>query len=236
MNSVVLGGSGFLGSTILSSIQGDSAGRSEDNDVYVDILKPRTLKKLDSYDVVINCVGLSPLRKPSVPYKQVHVNGVENIVSALKNQRLIHISAAGVHQHTQSEYLKTKLAGENIAKTYENSCIIRPGVIVGEGSEIFRALELTRWFRIFPKIKTQIKTVPVQNVVSLVEQEMEKQTQTLVTAATNTTTVTALVENEVGRILKIPEVIWRPFFDLAVHWELAGLTQEQAILLREGMN
>lgn len=232
--AVVIGGNGFLGSHIVDILGADTAGRSEDNDIVLDVLDKDSLKELRHYKKVINCVGLSPLRSPKVPYEAVHIYGVRNIVSVLRDeQKFVHISAAGTHLDSDSTYFKTKWLGEQEAFKHEKTTVIRPGLMLGEGSEFDSSLNLARLTRVFPNIDTKVMPISVKRVARAVaKSECEGDIKVV---GGEPRTVSSVVRDQVkGPVLLLPAFLWKPFFYMATKLGIFGLSEEQRILLREG--
>ncbi len=104
----------------------------------IDITDPETLD-FSSYDAVIHLVGLSPLRKPSIPYQEVHLKGTENVLEACKKSntdRYIHMSALGADPEASTEYLRTKGKAQKLVEDSElDWTIFQPSVIFGEGGQ-----------------------------------------------------------------------------------------------------
>jgi len=106
---IVLGGSGFLGSHIIQSLQkdginevtcGDLVSNSSLNCEYVnlDMLDiDDIINKLDNYNVIINCIG--QVTQPFNLCFKLNSIGTSNLVKALsgKDARLIHISTVAVY-------------------------------------------------------------------------------------------------------------------------------------------
>lgn len=160
---LVIGGTGFIGSHICNILDDHGydvvAGTpNPDDENYrlftdveielVDILHPGSLK-FDDYSAVINLAGLSPLFKPSgISYEDLHVEGVENILSEAKRadiDHLVHMSAYGADPEAETEYLRTKGRGEDLVTDSDiETCVIRPSLVLGEGGEFESLLERMR--------------------------------------------------------------------------------------------
>ena len=88
----IIGGSGFVGSSLRNLFERNNSSFcigdkriSEDNknEVFVDVTKPKTLSKLENYDVIINLAAehrddVFPISK----YDQVNVGGAENVCNS----------------------------------------------------------------------------------------------------------------------------------------------------------
>lgn len=160
---LVIGGTGFVGTRVCNILDDHGydvvAGSPKPDDEnyrlftdvdieLVDILHPGSLK-FDDYRTVINLAGLSPLFKPSgVSYEELHVEGVENILSEAERSdidHLIHMSAYGADPEAETEYLRTKGEGEELVTDSDiETCVIRPSLVLGEGGEFETLLNRMR--------------------------------------------------------------------------------------------
>jgi uncharacterized protein YbjT (DUF2867 family) len=89
---------------------------------------------LHGADIAINCVGiLHPSGKQSFP--AVQAQGAEHIAHAamrLQLKRVIHLSAIGAAENSQSHYARSKGLGEqNMLRYFPKVTILRPSVIFG---------------------------------------------------------------------------------------------------------
>jgi uncharacterized protein YbjT (DUF2867 family) len=230
----VIGGTGFLGRAITERLDADTVGRSNSADVQANILLHEELGALKQYETVVNCVGLSPLREPDVPYQAVHAHGVKNILHVLDNdQRLVHISAVGADPDLNIAYLRTKGVGERIIREDPGEhCIIRPGVLYDAESEAWRERVLEPLlFGVMPDVKKKSNPVHRGDVASAVEHVVKNRlTGTLEVYGDETVTVTDMVRRLKPRVFAIPEPIWYPFFFLACEGRLFGLSRGQRLL------
>lgn len=160
---LVIGGTGFIGTRVCNRLdqngfevvagtrepEEDTPHLSSDVDtVLANILYHGSLN-FDSFDIVVNLVGLSPLFKPSgVSYEEVHVEGVENILDEAERSDidlLVHMGAYGADPEAETEYLRTKGRGEELVKnTNLETCVIRPSLVLGEGGEFENLLDRMR--------------------------------------------------------------------------------------------
>jgi uncharacterized protein YbjT (DUF2867 family) len=102
---------------------------------WCDIVKP--------FDAVVNCVGiLRPRFRES--YDEIHHWAPYRIAKAcaVYGKRFIHVSALGLTDNAESEFLRSKLAGEfAIAESKADYSIVRPSVL--DGNDGFGS----RWIR-----------------------------------------------------------------------------------------
>ena len=97
-------------------------------------------RSIEGADVVVNAVGiLSPWGKQT--FGAVHTEGAGNIAKACSDagtENLIHISALGADENSESEYGKTKAAGEKaVLENYPSATILRPSVVFGPEDDFF---------------------------------------------------------------------------------------------------
>ena len=95
---------------------------------------------LNGADAVVNCVGvLSEAGKNT--FTAVQADGAERIArmaAAAGVARMVHISAIGADAASESEYSRTKAAGEaGVLAHMPNAMILRPSVIFGNEDEFF---------------------------------------------------------------------------------------------------
>lgn len=172
MKVLVIGGTGFLGRSLCAALvaagasvtvgsrgnrQRDAEGRYRT--VQLDVEIPRTLDAhIGGHDVVINLVGLSPVRRHAgvapdgrfrstrAAYRAVHYLGAINVARAAARagvRRLIQMSALGVTPETGARYARYKaraaaalIAGRDHA---DHQIEVPPEVAVVEPSLLFGA-------------------------------------------------------------------------------------------------
>lgn len=105
-------------------------------------------------DAVVNCVGiLNAMGKQTFAAVQGEGAGrVARIAAELGVPRLVHLSAIGADAEGDSDYARTKGAGEAaVLEAYPTAVILRPSVIFGTEDEFFnRFAGLARLFWILP--------------------------------------------------------------------------------------
>ncbi|MGR3761172.1 complex I NDUFA9 subunit family protein [Roseobacteraceae bacterium NS-SX3] len=105
-------------------------------------------------DAVVNCVGvLNALGKNS--FGEVHAEGAARIAQIAAHQgveRLVHISAIGADPEAESEYARTKAAGEAaVLRHFPGAVILRPSVMFGTEDNFFnRFAGMTRLSPVLP--------------------------------------------------------------------------------------
>lgn len=159
MKIFVTGGTGFVGSHLTHKLvyaghEVTVGGLKPEKSVIdlpenvertrVDITDPETLD-FTGFDAVIHLVGLSPLKKPGIPYRKIHIDGTENVLKECKRtsvKRYIHMSALGADPDADTEYLRTKGEAQKIVEESDLSwTVFRPSVIFGEGGQFLKFTE-----------------------------------------------------------------------------------------------
>lgn len=233
-NVAVIGGTGFIGSRLVEVLGADALSRNTDPGV--DVLDPSTLGILGSYDVVVYCVGLSPLRTPRVPYSSLHVRGVRNVVNVLReDQFFVLFSAVGADPDSSSRYLSTKGLGEIEANRHGGTAVIRPTHVLGEGSELRNVLGGAWYVPFVPSIEVETNPVCLEDVcegASLVVEE-QKSGLHLFGGERRVAFTDLLCGVKPGPCIRVPRLLWRPVFWLLCRAGLSGLSVEQEAFLGE---
>ena len=189
----VLGGNGFLGSYLVNGLLNKgyyvkiisrSATISKKNIasnkpgqckfVNCDIKNIKELENtLKGTDYVINLIGLL-VDKNNNSFQEVHnraVGSLVNVCKKLKINKLIHVSAIGADKKSKSNYAKTKFYGEEKVKMFNNYCIVRPSIIVGDEDNFINFFAKTSKISPFlPLIgggKTLFQPIWVQDVADI---------------------------------------------------------------------
>ena len=226
MKILVFGGRGFLGGYVKKAFSEHTVITADTrtggkNHRQVDIANPHEVKKATKgVELVINLVGLSPLRQG--PFHKVHVNGVLNILATRKP--LIQISALGADPYSNIEYLKTKgMAEELIISSGVPYAIIRPSVMFGKGVELF--LQLDR-FPVFPRLPTKVQPVFAGDVAQFIASLVQKPQGVHELAGPNVMTMYQFAK-QYRSVLPIPFTLFKPFFWLACKLRIARLSKNQ---------
>ena len=159
-NVLVLGGSGFLGNSVIKLLLENrfrvvTITRNENKIKkikpagkigQIEIIAANIFEEgiLDYYTknkfAVINLCGVL-YEKEVDEFHKVHTILPGLIAkSAKKNnvQKLIHISSLGVSESSNSKYSRTKARGEKkISKNFSDAIILRPSLILGNGDNFF---------------------------------------------------------------------------------------------------
>lgn len=243
MKILILGGTGFLGRNISSKLKGDvyTFGREKSSNkkhIIGDISNLENLKKIiPKYDVVINLIGLTPIKEPKkVSYSDIHVGGVRNVLFSLrKNQRLIHISALGANESSDNEYLRTKGKAEKlIISSKVNALILRPSMIFGKDSELFNSIKNVPFF---PMLRFKIQPVYVLDIAKIVNKNLTKPKGIIELAGNTTMSFYEFVKKykkaKKQSFIGIPLFLFKPFFYVLTHLNLFGLSKNQWLLIKK---
>ena len=91
-------------------------------------------------DVVINLIGILYENKKQ-KFENIHARFpylLSKLCSELNIEKLIHISALGINETVNSQYMQSKLKGEkNILNNFNRSVILRPSIIFGPEDKFF---------------------------------------------------------------------------------------------------
>lgn len=148
MNVLIFGGSGFLGESIVMSLEKkgifyklfttrQKKSNNSNDYIYGDLKDIESLKEIikkNSFDSVIYSIGLIKESKGR-SFKDAHIYFLENILEAMREtqiKRIILVSANGIDKEV-TEYQKTKLKGEDLVKQSKlDWTIVRPSIIWGD--------------------------------------------------------------------------------------------------------
>ena len=140
----------------------------------------RTLIK--NSDVVINLVGILYENKKQ-KFEDIHVKFPALLTKLCNEQnikKLVHISALGINETANSQYMQSKLKGEkNILNNFNRSVILRPSIIFGpEDKFINQFAALAEFFPALPLIGgglTYFQPIYVGDVVKSIVTILEKE-------------------------------------------------------------
>ena len=143
-------------------------------------------KVIENADIIINLIGILYERKRG-DFENVHLNFVKKIVdisNTYTNKKIIHFSAIGSKENTNSLYARTKYQGEQyISKNFKNFSIIKPSIIFGPEDNFFNFFaKISLFSPILPLImggKTRFQPVYVtdvcRGVIRILKEENIKQ-------------------------------------------------------------
>ncbi len=114
---------------------------------------------------VVNCVGILS-ESGRQKFSSVHVDGAASIARAAAESgadRLVHFSSIGADTGSESEYARTKGAGEAaVQREFPGAVILRPSVVFGAEDEFFnRFAKMARLSLVLPIVGAATKFQPV---------------------------------------------------------------------------
>ena len=116
-------------------------------------------------DAVVNCVGILAESGKNT-FEAVQSEGAERVARLAAQEgidTLVHISAIGASEDSESEYQRAKADGEaGILEHMPNAVILRPSIVFGPEDEFFnRFASMTRLGPILPVVGAETKFQPV---------------------------------------------------------------------------
>jgi NADH dehydrogenase len=119
-----------------------------------DVTAPESLRgAADGCDAVLHLVGIVDESPPAVTFERVNVQGTRHVVEEATRAgvpHLVYVSSLGADRGA-SPYHKSKLAGEEAARTFGGRwVVVRPGNVYGPGDEVVSLL--LRMVRTLPAV------------------------------------------------------------------------------------
>jgi uncharacterized protein YbjT (DUF2867 family) len=116
-------------------------------------------------DAVVNCVGILSERGKN-RFETVQTEGAARIARIAAEEgvgRLVHISAIGADETSDSDYSRTKGLGEAaVLEAFPRATILRPSVVFGSEDEFFnRFAQMTRMSPFLPVVGANTRFQPV---------------------------------------------------------------------------
>lgn len=192
MRIFITGGTGFVGSHLARKLAGDhevTAGGLNPGKSVLKLPEEVDREKIDvtdresmdfsEYDCVVHLVALSPLKKPSVPYQKIHVEGTKNVVNQCVEDnvdKFFHMSALGADEKGKTEYLRTKGEAEKYVETSDLEWrIMKPSTMFGEGGQFLDFLSslTTPYITVLPGKNTLFQPIHVEETVELIEESLK---------------------------------------------------------------
>jgi len=137
-------------------------------------------KVLQNCDLAINLVGILFENKKQ-KFNHIHSEFpylLSNLCQELGIRNLVHISALGVKENHNSEYMKSKLIGEkNIINNFSPSVILRPSLIFGPEDKFFNTFaSLAQFSPVLPLVgggRTKFAPIYVGDVAKAIVKALE---------------------------------------------------------------
>jgi len=120
---------------------------------------------LNGADAAVNCVGILIEDKKNT-FSAVQHSGAERIGRLSKElgvESLVHISAIGADENSNSIYSSTKAKGENaILSNFPNAVILRPSIVFGQEDQFFnRFAKMVTMAPVLPLVGANTRFQPV---------------------------------------------------------------------------
>ncbi len=181
MRVAVIGGCGYLGGYVCRALKKQNVrtiDRSSQADISLDVTQSVDLHKaLQGMDVIINLVGLTPLREPKNGYEAVHVELPRTLSAFQKTAYIVHISALGASTSASTAYLRTKAQGESYLS---DSLIIRPSLLFSQTHPLYTALVRASFTRMFPRIPALFQPVDTEEFAQFIVNLIQKRKKGIV--------------------------------------------------------
>ena len=116
-------------------------------------------------DAVVNCVGILAENGKN-RFDAVQTEGAERvarIAAELGVPKLVHISAIGADEDSESDYARTKALGEaGVLEHMQSAVILRPSIVFGPEDQFFnRFASMTKLGPVLPVVGAETKFQPV---------------------------------------------------------------------------
>lgn len=195
---LILGGSGFVGRSLIAQLQREGGWRitvptrrlaharalmtaPEVRLVESRVSRPGELEQLlTGQDLVINLIAI--LQGSAAAFEQAHVDLPRRLAAACQAQgvqRLIHVSALGVGADAPSLYLSSKATGEAVlADSGLSVSILRPSVIFGREDRflnLFAGLQAALPLLPLAGASAQFQPVWVEDVAAAIHRTLSQQ-------------------------------------------------------------
>jgi len=135
---------------------------------------------LNGADAAVNCVGILIEDKKNT-FSAVQHSGAERIAKLSKElgiKSLVHISAVGANENSNSIYSSTKAKGENaVLSNFPSAVILRPSIVFGQEDQFFnRFAKMATMAPVLPLVgaNTRFQPVFVDDVAKAAESALLK--------------------------------------------------------------
>jgi NADH dehydrogenase len=211
---VLVAGRGFIGKNIVSKLRDNHEVKTLDKNpgatYQQDITESFDIQ--EGFDVLIHTIGLAPGLHSAESYRSVHVEGTENLLDAVKCEKVIFVSALGAGEVDHS-FFKTKKKAEQTVSQTHNYTIIRPSTVYGRGNRILDLIRKTAPLMIFPDIKAETQPIHVEDVSEIIEKSLDSfKKETLKIGGPETMKIDEIAEKLYGQkgfpCIRVPVPLW----------------------------
>lgn len=181
---VLVAGKGFIGSSLGSRLEDGHEVRYLDrtgSDYDQDITDSFSID--EEFDVLIHTIGLAPGFNSAERYREVHVEGTENLLDAVDADKIVYISALKAGEVDHSFFNTKKEAEEIIQDSEMNYTLVRPSTVYGEGNKLLNTMRKMAFTRLFPELKARIQPIKLSDLVDLLAKTVDNFDNQVLTAA-----------------------------------------------------
>ena len=133
-------------------------------------------------DVVINLIGILYETKKQ-KFEDIHAKFpdlLSKLCSELNIEKFVHISALGINETVNSQYMQSKLKGEkNILNNFNHSVILRPSLVFGPEDQFFNKFaSLAEFLPVLPLIgggQTKFQPIYVSDLCKAIVAILDKE-------------------------------------------------------------
>lgn len=203
-------GKGFIGSALGNRLEGEVKYLDRSTGKYQqDVTEEFEIE--EEFDVVYHTVGLAPGFATRKQYEKVHIQGTENILNAVKTDKIIYISA--LNPKLDHPFFQTKKKAEELIRESDiKHTILRPSTVIGEGNKLLETIRDTSFLRVFPKVTTRMQPISIEDLIDcMIYVKDKRDNETLNLAGPEKMTVSEMAEKlyaQEGRdcgIIPLPE-------------------------------
>lgn len=216
----ITGASGFIGSQLVERFKNkgwqvvalvrNAAERHQEGVTFVeyDVSKPLKNDILKNVDYLIHAAYIKAVPGQADDAFSLNLRGAERILQvsrAAKVKRNVFISSLSAKSDATSSYGQQKYAIEQLFNTKQDS-IVRPGLVIGNGGLAKDMIQFIRTKRIVPLIgggKQAIQIVAVADLVTAIEQILDKNLAGTYTVAHNTPITYREFYESIGTYIKV---------------------------------
>ena len=134
--------------------------------VLANITSPQSVENvLADVEAAVNCVGILA-EVGTQKFHALHAAGAGTVAAAAAKagaSRFVHISSIGASPDSESEYARSKAAGEQaVLREFADAVILRPSIVFGPEDQFFnRFAGMARWTPALPLVGAETRFQPV---------------------------------------------------------------------------